>query len=642
MRRAGQEYAYLALHERALSGSVGRQDPQFFLESACSSGLNSGGYGSKFALPQEHIALSNDKELLFQTNPNRFQQIVTNDDSEERFSSVSTLDDLLLCEVIRYGMFNKEEMIGPLRRLYEQLATKMSDDDRYSVFRHVKGFIENTSAVSTNALLPFIAEDKARMIVSTAVIDYVSLSPLSDNDPMSRVKDIIGMIESSMLENEGAAFGALLHIGDKRVCDLLIPLRDSLDHDAMNEAVKCSTGFIHSATVDFYLDWLEGMEGVDQDGAFGVVASGLGLLKKKSRVDWNQVATGYRPFPVQGVTPEQWKSSVKPIPLAEYVQRISRRMYALERSEPPPRVMPHVLSEWGLKPLTDPAEAAVLDDRAATATAYSGNEIIPGGRIVDVKREWWDGEGNIFLAWGILNPNGPTLYVLGSREFDGKHRTFMRWLHMFGGCTTYAADAINEITYQGIYDDAVSIHEHLVDNHELGLFHVIPSFLIANGGDKTFADIAKRLLASGAASKGDWGRRMAYTRQFGCDFFGMAGAEIRETYESMLAEAKAKGEEPSEFLKFTEIRYGSIPAFKDAKIPSWTETSMTPGLLKEWLNIVSPREFQVEALTALKLMWEGAPTVLSDEAKADVIPWDRVIQFVDAYGLILSKARCDV
>ena len=33
----------------------------------------------------------------------------------------------------------------------------------------------------------------------------------------------------------------------------------------------CITGFIHSATADFYLDWLEGMEGSDQDGAFGIV-----------------------------------------------------------------------------------------------------------------------------------------------------------------------------------------------------------------------------------------------------------------------------------------------------------------------------------------------------------------------------------
>ena len=32
------------------------------------------------------------------------------------------------------------------------------------------------------------------------------------------------------------------------------------------------------------------------------------------------------------------------ISLAEYVQRISRRMYALERAEPPPRIMPYVLA----------------------------------------------------------------------------------------------------------------------------------------------------------------------------------------------------------------------------------------------------------------------------------------------------------
>src|SRR5262249_24540330 len=85
------------------------------------------------------------------------------------------------------------------------------------------------------ALLPFIAEDNSRGVVSTAVIDYVSLAPLTNHDPMSRVKDIIDMIERGVLENEGAAFGALLHIGDERVCQLLIPLRDTLDHDALNE-----------------------------------------------------------------------------------------------------------------------------------------------------------------------------------------------------------------------------------------------------------------------------------------------------------------------------------------------------------------------------------------------------------------------
>jgi hypothetical protein len=90
---------------------------------------------------------------------------------------------------------------------------------------------------------------------------------------------------------------------------------------------------------------------------------------------------------------------------------------------------------------------------------------------------------------------------------------------MFGGCTTYSAEAVSEITYQGIYDDAASIHEHLIQNREHGLFHVIPSFLIVNAGDETLADIAKRLLVRGTAAKEDWGRPMAYTRQFGSNFW---------------------------------------------------------------------------------------------------------------------------
>ena len=52
----------------------------------------------------------------------------------------------------------------------------------------------------------------------------------------------------------------------------------------------------------------------------------------------------------------------QPIPLADYLNRIAPRLYALERSEPPPRVMPHVLREWGLTPTTDPSEMVEFDD----------------------------------------------------------------------------------------------------------------------------------------------------------------------------------------------------------------------------------------------------------------------------------------
>jgi hypothetical protein len=47
--------------------------------------------------------VSNEEKMLFQTDPDRFWQTITDDDAEKRFAAAATLDDLLLCEVIRYG-----------------------------------------------------------------------------------------------------------------------------------------------------------------------------------------------------------------------------------------------------------------------------------------------------------------------------------------------------------------------------------------------------------------------------------------------------------------------------------------------------------------------------------------------------------
>jgi hypothetical protein len=62
------------------------------------------------------------------------------------------------------------------------------------------------------------------------------------------------------------------------------------------------------------------------------------------------------------MTAEDVRSLAKPVPFADYQKCIAPRLYALERSEPPPRIMPHVLMQWGLEPHTDPSEMATLPD----------------------------------------------------------------------------------------------------------------------------------------------------------------------------------------------------------------------------------------------------------------------------------------
>ncbi len=49
--------------------------------------------------------------------------------------------------------------------------------------------------------------------------------------------------------------------------------------------------------------------------------------------------------------------------------RIAPRMYAIERAEPPPKITPHILTAWGLTPLTDPSGISPLDDHVETPGA---------------------------------------------------------------------------------------------------------------------------------------------------------------------------------------------------------------------------------------------------------------------------------
>ena len=195
--------------------------------------------------------------LKYLQDPRGFMEVVMNHDPDARHNALKHFVDIAICEIVRLGVFNDLRMIDPLRQFYRQVIVKAPENKRFEIFNHVKGLVENTDFVSANAFLPFIVEDTSRGVVSTAVIDYVSLAGLTDADPMSRVKDIVGMIEDGSTRNVGAAFGALLFLGDDRVCSLLVPVRDTLDEDAVREATNCVTGLMYGSSVDFYLDWLE-------------------------------------------------------------------------------------------------------------------------------------------------------------------------------------------------------------------------------------------------------------------------------------------------------------------------------------------------------------------------------------------------
>jgi len=133
---------------------------------------------------------------------------------------------------------------------------------------------------------------------------------------------------------------------------------------------------------------------------------------------------------------------------------------------------------------------------------------------------------------------------------DGIERLFFRWLHMLDGRTTFASKSdAGRLTYRDIYDGSIEINGHLLGRGDHAIMTGPPSFLI--GADPEIGRMAKHLLTISPAAKSDWGRELAYVRTFGADFFGRAGCEVREAYDSEIARRPAGGGDVPEGLRWT-------------------------------------------------------------------------------------------
>jgi len=274
----------------------------------------------------------------YQKDGKAFADLIATTDHAQRHAGYQALPDMLLGEIMRYGLLggDRDVIVGLISLYGKFLSSEPQVAIRREIYRHVAALAEDR-AIEAVALLPFVFSDPDGAVCATAVIDYVSMGDLVDGDPMSRVKDITAMIAHRDPENRGAAFGGLLYLGDQRVCDLLLPLRDDLRLEEVREAMACCTGFPHASSVEFLLDWLEGMDPNVEERLFPIVATGLGRVRKGMQEP--VVRTGERPFPATGVTPEELRRMARQVSIKEYTAKIALRLRALARREAGTEVM---------------------------------------------------------------------------------------------------------------------------------------------------------------------------------------------------------------------------------------------------------------------------------------------------------------
>ena len=301
-----------------------------------------------FTIPADAAGL----HFLYQTKPELFFQFVNNDDAEQRVHAFKLrFHDGLLCEIMRYATRHDATVDADLQRHYAICTRIMPDENRRAVHQAAVDLIQNAS-LSAHALLPFIWGDTDRFVVGPAVIDLLDFAPQTDNDPMSRPRDIIAMIEAGMIQNPGAAFGGLLHLGNREVCDLIAPLKDRFGIEEVLQGVMTYTGLLSAACVEFEIAWLEELAAA-KSPLFTVVATGLRAQRSAER--YATVMTGTRKFPQ---TDGDKETLARLVPIGDYTKSIAPKLYFLEQAEPPPRTMPSVLKAWGLEPLSRPEETA--------------------------------------------------------------------------------------------------------------------------------------------------------------------------------------------------------------------------------------------------------------------------------------------
>ena len=257
---------------------------------------------------------------------------------------------------IVYGIKNDPELVPRLTSLYQTFMELIEAERRRAVGQRVARAMKD-KMTSMNALIPFLLVDEDRGVVSTATIDLAMIGYPSDSDPLGWPRWLVDQVKMRVPANVGAMFGGLVSLGDARVNSLLMEARTSLSSEEVGEAARCVTGFGQIGTVEFWLDWLEECSGTQDDAIWRNAASALVNLvnslqspyfldaERNFGYPWNE---GCEPMEVYGQ-----------MSVVEVAERYSSRMYALEASEPPPKVMSKVLESYGLPPRANPDDQAV-------------------------------------------------------------------------------------------------------------------------------------------------------------------------------------------------------------------------------------------------------------------------------------------
>jgi hypothetical protein len=330
------------------------------------------------------------------------------------------LRHLLFYRCLSYGLQPDESLIPSLMALHQVAVERLHPAVRRQVVIHVARAVERVhrehelreGAGCTNALLPFLLEDPDPTVVSTATMEMALLLPLENGDPLTGPRYLRGLSDQ-LAGDDGKAglIAGLLQLGDPRTEPFLEGGWRDLGIEGRQTLALLIQGFhgLTPTTVRFLVSWLEDEVTDPASAAFGTVAA---TLARAGRHAAEHGADEFqRVFPVSDAPDSEAQGSLRHLSFDECRRPVEERLVAAAWAERPPRLMPHVLSYWGLD---DQAYRLAVAGGVSTRLAAP---VRPGASREPVRLElvpdWPEQpERETLLEWGIFNPLGPTINTL--------------------------------------------------------------------------------------------------------------------------------------------------------------------------------------------------------------------------------------
>jgi hypothetical protein len=221
----------------------------------------------------------------------------------------------------------------------------LSPEERLRVLEDWINRIEAAETDPSPLVAPAL-QDPAPTVASSAALAYVTLSPPRGDDLAAAARVLIECLELGRARSPGGVFAGLVAVGDRRILRTVFEERGVLRRWDMSDLAQTKTRFLHAASIEFWMDWLDTLPGDETDPFFGTVAAALVNERLQALLPF--VDDIERVYPAW-LAPDEPVRVVQHWTLNEYVKQIAPRLRAIHAREEEPRVMDDVLMEWGVE-----------------------------------------------------------------------------------------------------------------------------------------------------------------------------------------------------------------------------------------------------------------------------------------------------